>query len=155
VNTVTAVIPAIERDAVRTAGVVSRGVALAIDLVVATLVTTVASGVVRLFGDAIDFDSSGSRSVAVLTFLVALPFTFTLYCTLFWATIGRTPGMAAMGIRVITTKLCRPGVGRSLARVVGYSVSAILFIGFLWAAVDPRHQAFHDKIAGTLVVYDH
>jgi uncharacterized RDD family membrane protein YckC len=29
-----------------------------------------------------------------------------------------------------------------------------LFIGFIWIGIDRRKQGFHDKIAGTLVVYD-
>jgi uncharacterized RDD family membrane protein YckC len=145
---------AVEAVAVRTAGVVSRGIALTIDLVIATILTTLGSAFVRLFGDAIDFDASGSHSIAVLTFVLALPFTFTLYCTVFWALIGRTPGMVAMRIRVVDTRLRRPGLLRSLVRVLSYGVSAILFIGFAWAAFDRRHQAFHDKIARTLVVYD-
>lgn len=146
--------PATEPALTRTAGVVSRGLALGIDLVVVTIATTLVSAFVRLFGDAIDFDSSGSRSVGVLTFVLALPFTFALYCTVFWASVGRTPGMAAMGLRVVDMKLRRPGAVRSFLRVLSYSVSAILFIGFAWAAFDRRHQAFHDKIARTLVVYD-
>lgn len=145
----------VERHAVRTAGVVSRGIALAVDLVVATVATTLISVFVRLFGDAIGFeDRPGSGGAAIVTFLLALPVAFTLYCTLFWSTIGRTPGMIVMGLRVVDTKLRDPGVVRSFVRVVSYSVSAILFIGFVWAAFDRRHQAFHDKIARTLVVYD-
>jgi uncharacterized RDD family membrane protein YckC len=43
---------------------------------------------------------------------------------------------------------------RSLVRVLAYSVSAILLLGFLWIAVDRRRQGFHDKIAHTFVIYD-
>jgi uncharacterized RDD family membrane protein YckC len=68
--------------------------------------------------------------------------------------LGRTPGMMVMGVRVVDTSLRRPGVVRSFVRCLGYSVSAILFLGFVWAVFDARHQGFHDKIARTLVVYD-
>jgi len=46
------------------------------------------------------------------------------------------------------------GWGTSIARAAGYAVSSILMIGFIWIAVDRRHQGFHDKLARTFVVYD-
>ena len=39
-------------------------------------------------------------------------------------------------------------------RACGYWVSGILLLGFAWIAVDERSQGFHDKFAGTFVVYD-
>jgi hypothetical protein len=40
-------------------------------------------------------------------------------------------------------------------RYVGYLLgSAVLLIGFIWAIFDSRKQAWHDKLAGTLVVRD-
>jgi uncharacterized RDD family membrane protein YckC len=38
-------------------------------------------------------------------------------------------------------------------RYIGYFLSALpLYLGFLWALWDRRHQGFHDKLAGTTVV---
>jgi hypothetical protein len=32
-------------------------------------------------------------------------------------------------------------------------ISGILFLGYLWILFDNRRQGFHDKLAGTYVVY--
>jgi uncharacterized RDD family membrane protein YckC len=144
----------VDRVAVPYAGVVSRGIALAADVVLATIVTTVLSVVVRLFFEAIGYNTSGTSHAGAVAFVLSLPVAFAIYCTAFWALVGRTPGMTMMGVHVVDTRMRRPGVVRSFVRVVCYAVSAILFIGFVWAAFDARRQAFHDKIARTLVLYD-
>jgi uncharacterized RDD family membrane protein YckC len=144
----------VDRVAVPYAGVVSRGIALAADVVLATIVTTVLSVVVRLFFEAIGYNTSGTSHAGAIAFVLSLPVAFAIYCTAFWALVGRTPGMTMMGVHVVDTRMRRPGVVRSFVRVVCYAVSAILFIGFVWAAFDARRQAFHDKIARTFVLYD-
>jgi uncharacterized RDD family membrane protein YckC len=43
--------------------------------------------------------------------------------------------------------------GQAVGRYFAYLVSAIVFmLGYLWVAFDPRKQAWHDKLAGTVVV---
>jgi len=65
-----------------------------------------------------------------------------------------TIGMRVLGMRV-TPADGRPGVTyvdalvRWLMMIVG---GAAFALGFLWAAWDPRRQAWHDKVARTLVV---
>jgi uncharacterized RDD family membrane protein YckC len=41
----------------------------------------------------------------------------------------------------------------ALRRFIGYFISGILFLGFLWVLLDSRRQGWHDKIAGTFVIY--
>ncbi len=41
----------------------------------------------------------------------------------------------------------------AVRRWLGYFVSAILFLGFLWVLVDDKRQGFHDKMAGSVVIY--
>jgi uncharacterized RDD family membrane protein YckC len=67
---------------------------------------------------------------------------------------GQTLGKKALGIRVVRKSNGAPlgyglAIGRYLARFVDFFT---LGLGLLWAAWDPMHQTFHDKIAGTLVV---
>jgi uncharacterized RDD family membrane protein YckC len=67
---------------------------------------------------------------------------------------GQTFGKKAMGIRVVRKTNGAPigyglAIGRYLARFVDFIT---LGIGLLWAAWDPLHQTFHDKLASTLVV---
>ncbi|MFI5261149.1 MAG: RDD family protein [Candidatus Limnocylindrales bacterium] len=76
-----------------------------------------------------------------------------LYFIVSWRS-GATIGMRLLGMRVAAEEDGRPiGFGRASARYLGYLVDWIaLGLGLLWVAVDDRHQGWHDKIAGTLVV---
>ena len=89
----------------------------------------------------------------LLTVLCLLFFSIFYYIG-FWTTDGQTMGKTIIGLKVIRTDGTQLSVGRALLRYIGYIVSASLFsIGFLWADFDPKRQGWHDKLAGTLVVY--
>ncbi len=79
-----------------------------------------------------------------------------LACILFWRYCGATPGKIAFSARIVDARTgARPSTGRLIARYFAYLASALpLFLGFLWIAIDRRKQGWHDKIAGTLVVYE-
>lgn len=79
-----------------------------------------------------------------------------LYFTVLHATGGQTLGKLFMGIRVTTTDGDLPSAGQSFLRWTGYLVSTLpLAFGFFWAAGDRQGAAWHDHIAGTLVVHLH
>lgn len=85
--------------------------------------------------------------------LVAIIYLF-LYHALFVTVVGQTPGKLLMGLRVLTTSGGRVPFWRAGLRFVGYFISMVfLFLGFIWVLVDDRRQGWHDKIAGTYVVY--
>jgi uncharacterized RDD family membrane protein YckC len=86
--------------------------------------------------------------------VISIPWLFAIYSAVFWVLVGRTPGKAALGLRVVRMDDRAVGWGTSIARAAGYAVSSILMIGFIWIAIDRRHQGFHDKLARTFVVYD-
>ena len=66
--------------------------------------------------------------------------------------IGSPLGKALLNIRVQRVNGTSFGVARSALRWAGYVVSAIpLGAGFLWALLPPR-RAWHDYLAGTVVV---
>ena len=67
---------------------------------------------------------------------------------------GQTLGKRAMGIRVVDFQTGGAvGYGKAAIRYVGRIISAIpCFLGYFWAIWDAQHQAWHDKIAGTVVV---
>ena len=80
--------------------------------------------------------------------------TLYVYYAFFWFFAGQTPGKSLIGVRVIRTDGRRLGPLKSLLRMIGYGISALLlFTGYLWVLVDDRRQGFHDKIAGTYVLY--
>lgn len=81
-----------------------------------------------------------------------IPAAITIW---FWRRYRATPGKMFMGIEVVDEKTrsavtLEQGVGRYLS----YYLSALpLALGYIWAAFDPKKQSWHDKLAGTIVVY--
>jgi len=75
---------------------------------------------------------------------------------LFWRYCGATPGKIAVSAKIVDARSGgRPSTGRLVARFFAYIASGVpLFLGFVWIAIDRRKQGWHDKIAGTVVVYD-
>ena len=71
----------------------------------------------------------------------------------FWMLAGQTPGKYLMGLRIVRTDGDRIKLWNGVRREVGYVLSGILFLGYLWILFDNRRQGFHDRLAGTLVVY--
>lgn len=79
---------------------------------------------------------------------------FVLYTVFFWVNSGATPGKSALGLKVVSLETGQsPTIGQALLRYLGYYISMLVFmLGYLWAGFDPRKQAWHDKIASTVVV---
>ncbi len=77
-----------------------------------------------------------------------------VYFVVFWSTTGQTLGMRVLRIKVVRGDAQPLSWVTGLLRYVGYVLSLIsLGLGLLWVIWDPRRQGWHDKIAGTLVVY--
>ena len=74
----------------------------------------------------------------------------------FWRYRGATPGKMAISARIVDAQtLAAPSTGRLVTRYFAYIVSMLpAGLGFIWIGIDRRKQGFHDKIAGTVVVYD-
>jgi uncharacterized RDD family membrane protein YckC len=140
------------------AGFVTRLIAYIIDqLIIAgviSLVTVVAGFVMQSLN--INELIGAQRIAQVIMFILALVLIICfliLYNIGFWMLAGQTPGKRLMGLRIVRTDGERITIGPAIRRWVGYWLSAILFLGYLWVLVDDRRQALHDKLAGTLVVY--
>jgi uncharacterized RDD family membrane protein YckC len=64
-----------------------------------------------------------------------------------------TPGQQSMKLMVISEDGNQIGWGSALARYIGrYFSLACLCLGFLWIFIDPKGQAWHDKLVGSVVV---
>ncbi len=75
------------------------------------------------------------------------------YFIYFHGTTGQTPGKKMLGLKVVQLNGDPLTPGIAFLRWVGYIISKIpLFLGFIWAAFDPKKQGWHDKIAGTCVI---
>jgi uncharacterized RDD family membrane protein YckC len=82
-----------------------------------------------------------------------MPLLVAIYLVAFWTLGGRTPGKWLLGIRVVVVGGGPVGLRRALLRLVGYVVSAIpCYLGFFWI-IGPQRRAWHDRLAGTDVVY--
>ena len=79
-----------------------------------------------------------------------------LAAILFWKYRSATPGKMAISAKIVDAETGgKPSTGMLVARYFAYIVSTLpLMLGFIWIGIDRRKQGFHDKIAGTAVVYD-
>lgn len=73
---------------------------------------------------------------------------------MFWQSESATLGKIASHLKIVDARTGRkPSRGQFVLRFFGYYLSALpLFLGFLWVLVDPRRQAWHDKLSRTVVV---
>ena len=78
-------------------------------------------------------------------------FFYRLIC---WTAWGATPGKMVLGLRIVSEDGEKIGFGKALLRFIGYFISeVIVYLGFIWIAIDRHNQGWHDKIAGTFVVH--
>jgi uncharacterized RDD family membrane protein YckC len=76
------------------------------------------------------------------------------YAFIFWSFAGQTPGMMLMGLRIVNRTGGHATIGKSFLRLIGFVISiAFFFLGFAWILIDDKREGWHDKIAGTYIVY--
>jgi uncharacterized RDD family membrane protein YckC len=134
-------------------GVVSRGLALVVDGLLAQLLFLVAAAsvgvVLGLAGGLRPGWLEGTLAGGGWLLVVGA------YFTTFWTATGETPGMRLMHVRVLAPSGEAPSLVRSVVRVIGLILAIIpLGAGFLPALVDSRRRALPDYLAGTTVVYE-
>ncbi len=144
------------------AGFFSRFEAFVIDLVILCIVQLVASTFIQTIIRFFRLTGLVGRLQTLLdnaTFDIvvgsALFLLFVIgYFSFFWSLVGYTPGKALLGLKVVKMDGAKLSFFRSLLRFFAYWISAIpLFIGFFWVLWDPKRQGWHDKIAGTQVLF--
>jgi uncharacterized RDD family membrane protein YckC len=135
-------------------GLVTRGIAFAIDAAVINLVAIVVAGGVAL---ALSVLSVPQDSLDTLLFAAggALFLAWSVgYFVTFWSTTGQTPGSRLMRVTVRGAddgSVIRPR--RAALRFAGLILAAIpLLAGFLPILFDERRRGLHDMLAGTVVV---
>ena len=137
-------------DRERVAGIITRGLAAVIDLVVVLLIMSALYGglvLVRLVYSPAAFSLPSLNAVfsTVVTFVVAV-----VYLSGCWTVSGSTAGAVTMGLRV---------VGRRSQRVslpVGFlrAIACVVFpIGLLWVVIDRQRRSLQDIVFRTRVVY--
>lgn len=133
------------------AGLVSRAVALLIDVLV-LVVGTAAMYIVLIEGSGLMLGGTPSW-VRPLTGALAgvLP---TAYFTLAWWLTGQTVGDVVMGVAVTRADGTHLTLFRALLRaVVGLALAPVWLAGMIATLLDDRRRSLLDMVFGTVVVY--
>ena len=133
-------------------GMVTRGIAFAVDAALINLVALIVSVSVGLALSVLDPSSSVEKAALAVGGAAYVVWTIAYFVT-FWSTTGQTPGDRLLQIRVRRADggVLRPR--KSLLRLGAMMLCAIpLFAGFLPILVDNRRRGLHDMLAGTVVV---
>jgi uncharacterized RDD family membrane protein YckC len=139
--------------AVRYAGLVTRAVALAIDLLAANAIFSLIGGALGLIAAAFG-DNSGLSAVEVAIGAVLWWIWLVAYFVVFWTLTGQTLGNRVLGIRVVRATGGTVTIRQGLVRVAAFVLAAIpLGAGFLPVLVDQERRGLHDRIAKTVVVW--
>jgi len=135
------------------AGLATRGVAFAVDLLAIAAIFAVLAGLLALITAIV-----GDLRPAWLAGAIAgggWLIVGSAYLVFFWSEAGRTPGMHLMHLRVRDRNGRPPSPWRSLLRVAATVVSIVpLFLGYVTILFDARRRGLPDLVAGTEVVYE-
>jgi uncharacterized RDD family membrane protein YckC len=133
------------------AGVVTRALAVVLDVALLNGIFLATSGLLGLLAGALgDADAGSAFTIAIGTGLWLL--FGSVYLVTFWALAGQTPGMRFLGIALLADGERRIGGRRAIRRLVGLWLSILpLGLGLLAALFDDRRRGWHDRLAGTEV----
>ena len=135
----------------RAAGIVTRLLAAAIDLLAVLLMmggVFVGVAAVRFLVSPLSFRWPVPSSVLSVAIGMLLAIG---YLTVGWATVGRTGGAAVLGLRVLSTGRSRLGWARAVLRAV---LCVVFPVGLLWSAVSRERRSLQDLVVRSVVVYD-
>ena len=128
------------------AGLATRALALAVDVAIINVIVFACAAVLGLVGSLVGdlhLDTFG-RLLAAAAWGLAVG----AYFVLFWSTVGQTPAMRMMDIRVRRAGSTEPpSLWRSFVRLIGLGLAIIpFFAGFLPVLVDDRRRGIqrHD-----------
>ncbi|HEX6666868.1 MAG TPA: RDD family protein [Solirubrobacterales bacterium] len=134
------------------AGVVSRGLAMAVDGVFVNLGFTAVVALVTLLVNAFGGGGGDASNFAIAVGSTAWVAISAVYLIGFWSLAGQTPGMRFLGIRLAGGRL---RFGRSVKRAIGLALSIVTFgIGFLGVIFGAERRAWEDRMSKTFVIYD-
>jgi uncharacterized RDD family membrane protein YckC len=142
-------------ESTKFAGLVTRSLAGAVDLLLLLGSLALVSAVVAALKTAIFGQGDGlSATAVVVASAAAWALAGGLFVT-FWGLAGQTPGMAFIGIRLDADGERRIGFHRALRRLFGLLVALLPFgIGYLAMLIQDERRGWQDLIADTTVVYE-
>jgi uncharacterized RDD family membrane protein YckC len=136
------------------AGIVSRGLAYALDILIINLGFSGLAAIVALIGSAFSGNGNGLSGVVLVAGGTTWMILGALYLIGFWSLAGQTPGMRFVGIRL---NLAGRGLrlGRSIRRLIGTALAVIPFgLGFAGILFNEPRRAWDDRLSGVDVVYE-
>jgi len=136
-------------------GLVTRTVAAAIDLGLISLALSIGSGLLASVIPAVTGGSDGLSIWGILSFgVVGFLIGGSLFAA-FWALVGQTPGMRLLSIHLDVEGSREIGLRRAVERLFAVPVALLpAGLGFFAILMSPTRSGWHDRIAGTTVVYD-
>ncbi|HRW47420.1 MAG TPA: RDD family protein [Caldilinea sp.] len=154
------------------AGIVTRGVALIIDILIVIVAALVINASISL---PLDFFLGINKQSCTAGVTVGANWDFlrSMLCQIYdWIVVavavltgpiyfiflstagGQTIGKYVMGVRIVRVDGKQMSYIKAFLRYAGYFVSlATLGIGFIWVVFDSQRRALHDHLAGTCVIY--
>jgi len=136
-------------------GLVTRALAAVVDLALIGALFSIASGLLASIVPAATGDGDGLSIWGVLTFGVVGFLIGSAIFVAFWALVGQTPGMRFLSIHLDADGSQEIGLRRAVRRVVAIPFALLPFgLGFLAILLSPERRGWHDRFAGTTVLYD-
>jgi uncharacterized RDD family membrane protein YckC len=135
-------------------GLVTRGIAFAIDAAVIDLVAILVAAGVALALSVLSVPENSLDTVLIAAGSVLFIAWSVGYFVTFWSTTGQTPGSRLMRITVCDADDGSIlGPRRAALRFACLVIAAIpLLAGFLPILFDERRRGLHDMLAGTVVI---
>ena len=142
----------------------TRFIALIIDYIITFIISFIALIIISIFmpppdpNDYLGGELSRDYQNAIQQFtliLIGISIVLTSIYHIYFLTHndGQTPGKAAMKIKIVKLNGRKLTGGDAFIRnVIGYMLSWIFLLGFIWATFDQKNQGWHDKMANTVVV---
>lgn len=134
-------------------GLVTRGIAFALDAALINLTAIIVAAGVALALSVLQIPDSLDPLLRALGGTAYVLWSLG-YFVIFWSSTGETPGNRVMRIRVCVADSGKPPtLSRALLRFAALILAVIpLFAGVLPILVDARRRGLQDMLAGTVVV---
>lgn len=136
------------------AGAATRGLALALDAALLSGILLLISALLALLVSTVFSVEGDPKAVTIAFGALAWWIAAGLYLAGFWTLAERTPGMTFFGLRILDQGGGRVPPRQDLRRLIGFVLSLIPFgLGFAGILFEERRRGWHDRFAGTLVLY--
>src|SRR3954447_10944970 len=132
-------------------GLVTRALAAAIDALLVNLAALAVAAVVALVLSIFPV-SHDMKTVLAAVGGALFAVWVVSYFVFFWTTAGQTPGDLVMRVAVVREDGERLRPARAMLRLAGAVVGLVLFLGYVPILLNDHRRAFHDWLAGTVVV---